>query len=340
MPRTLLYYPTITIKSPSWIKQAILYWDDIGSIVPREVAETPHQLLDLTILAQYGLYRIFDPGEYVNQDTELADEFIAFLKSRKERGAIEDTSQVDRFEIYSGKMHRMLREYLVENDYAVDIGYDKLSVTKVEGLCYMAFLAKYLADEAYRSATTPSTDYGLYRDLVFSPNSPQRGFPGLNFALHNVLPIPLDDVPIEEILEFKRRRELELFQFREVIDQFEVALKQVQEKGEIQHVLQVFSERIKMNVEVLDRLANDERISTRLGTLENILKIENLETVLDLAEIVTNPISISTARKVFSGSLSAGKYMLDKSNEQRRNLSLGSYSLLYYAKEEGIIERP
>ena len=337
MPRTLLYYPSITIKNPGWIRQSILYWDEIGSIVPREVAETPHQLLDLNILAQHHLYRTFDPGEYVNQNTELADEFIAFLKSRKERGAIKDTSQIARYEIYAGKMHPKLREYLIEKEYAEDIGHDKLSVTKVEGLCYMAFLAKYLADEAYGSATTPSTDYGLYRDLVFSPNSSKKGFPGLNFTLHNVLPVPLDDVPIEKILEFKKKREVELFQFREVIDHFETALKQVQEKGEIQHILQVFSERIKMNVEVLDRLAKDERMSTRFGTLENILKIENLEAVLDFAEIVTNPISISTARKVVGGALSAGIFMLDKSNQQRVNLSRGSYSLLYYAKEEGII---
>jgi hypothetical protein len=337
MTRTLLYYPSITIKNPGWIRQSILYWDEIAAIVPREAAKEPHQFLDLTILAQYGLYQMIDPGEYVRQNTELADEFIAFLKSKKERGVIKDTSEVNRYEIRSGKMHRKLREYLIEKEYAEDIGDHKLSVTKVEALSYMAFLAKYLADQARRSAVTPSTDYGLYRDLVFAPNSPRTGFPGLNFTLHNVLPVPLDNVPIEKILEFKKKRELELFQFRETIDQFEAALRQAQEKGEIQHILQVFSEKITINVEVLHRLANDQRISTRLGTLENILKIENLEVILDLAEIVTNPISMSTARKVISGSLSAGKYMLDKSNERRRNLSRGSYSLLYYAQQEGII---
>ncbi|GAB1472083.1 hypothetical protein MASR2M66_29610 [Chloroflexota bacterium] len=341
MTRTLLYYPKITFRNPGWIRQAILYWDQIGSIVPREFEKDKiyRGLTEFKILEDQGLYRMFHPDDDVFQAEDFADEFIAFLESKKPRSAPDHMYQYHRFEIYTYKMHPKLVEYLLDpaKSLATPLERYKISLPTVEGLIYMAYLAKYLADQDYRSATTPSTDYRLYRDLVFHPNSQRKSFPSLIFTLQDVLPVPLDDVPIEKILDFKKKRELELLQFREVIDQFEAALKKVQEKGEIQHILQVFSEKIKVNVELLDRLANDERMSTRLGTLENILNIENLETVLNLAEIVTNPISISTARKVVGGALSAGKYMLDKSNQQRANLSRSSYSFLYYAKEEGII---
>lgn len=338
MTRTLLYYPTIAIKNQGWLRQSVLYWDRVGSIVPFELRNAIREQAELKILHESGIYQQFDPSSYVNQNEDLANEFIAFLKSKKERSVLSGSAEFNRFDVFYGKMSPKLVSFLVENKISPppdEEGF--LYLNRIDGLSYMAFLAKYLADESYGSSITPSTDYGLYRDLVFSPNSPRKGFPGLNFTLHNVLPVPLDDVPIEKILEFKKKRELELYQFREVIDQFESALKQVQEKGEIQHILQVFSERIKVNVELLDRLANDERMSTRLGTLENILNIENLETVLNLAEIVTNPISISTARKVVGGALSAGRYMLDKSNQNRANLSRSSYSFLYYAQQEGII---
>ena len=33
--RTVLYYPTIEIPSDRWLRQALLYWDRVGSIVPR-----------------------------------------------------------------------------------------------------------------------------------------------------------------------------------------------------------------------------------------------------------------------------------------------------------------
>jgi len=33
--RSVLYYPTITIPPGSWLRNAVLYWDSVGSIVPR-----------------------------------------------------------------------------------------------------------------------------------------------------------------------------------------------------------------------------------------------------------------------------------------------------------------
>lgn len=32
--KILLYYPTIDIPSPGWIRQGLMYWDKIGSILP------------------------------------------------------------------------------------------------------------------------------------------------------------------------------------------------------------------------------------------------------------------------------------------------------------------
>ena len=36
MAQTILYYPTIDIQDSTWLRNAILYWDEVSSIVPYE----------------------------------------------------------------------------------------------------------------------------------------------------------------------------------------------------------------------------------------------------------------------------------------------------------------
>ena len=36
MAQTILYYPTIDIQDGAWLRNAILYWDEVSSIVPYE----------------------------------------------------------------------------------------------------------------------------------------------------------------------------------------------------------------------------------------------------------------------------------------------------------------
>ena len=41
LKNTILYYPTISIPSNQWLRHALLYWDEIGSIIPRRYDENP-----------------------------------------------------------------------------------------------------------------------------------------------------------------------------------------------------------------------------------------------------------------------------------------------------------
>jgi hypothetical protein len=38
--RTILYYPTMSVPNGGWLRQALLYWDQIGSIVPEELQKS------------------------------------------------------------------------------------------------------------------------------------------------------------------------------------------------------------------------------------------------------------------------------------------------------------
>jgi hypothetical protein len=37
--RRALYYPSMNIRNPAWLKTALLYWDSIETIVPTHVAQ-------------------------------------------------------------------------------------------------------------------------------------------------------------------------------------------------------------------------------------------------------------------------------------------------------------
>lgn len=77
MPRTLLYYPTFVIPSIQWIKDGLLFWDDVGSIVPerfKHIVKSEH----MDYLLDEGLYRRFDPEMLFKNEqngSELAKDF-------------------------------------------------------------------------------------------------------------------------------------------------------------------------------------------------------------------------------------------------------------------------
>src|SRR5262249_24793220 len=65
--KILLYYPTIDIPSPGWIRQGLMYWDKIGSIVPNSYDENhpPNVRYSYQIQPLYDakLFRAFNPTD-------------------------------------------------------------------------------------------------------------------------------------------------------------------------------------------------------------------------------------------------------------------------------------
>jgi hypothetical protein len=55
MAQTILYYPTINIQDGTWLRNAILYWDEVSSIVPYE--NYPDFSPELLYLQELGVYK-------------------------------------------------------------------------------------------------------------------------------------------------------------------------------------------------------------------------------------------------------------------------------------------
>ncbi len=82
--RTILCYPTMALTENQWTKQALLYWDEISSIVPmrydsdqdKEVPVIPFTP-DVEFLLNKKVFRQIDPSKF----SRLEDLFLQFKLS-------------------------------------------------------------------------------------------------------------------------------------------------------------------------------------------------------------------------------------------------------------------
>ncbi|SEO78487.1 DUF6236 family protein [Propionispora vibrioides] len=82
----------------------------------------------------------------------------------------------------------------------------------------MAVLTKHIA-EGKSPYTVPVTDTLIARDLLYC--SPEHtNHLGINLILENIFPSPGNDVPLQDIIEFRIRRQDELKQFKDIMSNY------------------------------------------------------------------------------------------------------------------------
>ncbi len=339
--RAILYYPTVKISNTKWLKQSALYWDLIGTIAPHELEQKVSNFREFRELEDHGMLRYFHPESYVQNSGQLLDEFISIRNSPKYRPLYEQQKHSPaNFGIHVEKMSPEIRDYILNNQIAVPGKHTSLAFKRIDGLLYMSLLAKYIADEDGHTSTIPGTDYRAYRDLAFLTGEKENQIPVLSLSLEQILPTPREDVTLAQVLAFKRSRELELRQFREIIDDFQVELKQVTSNGELQHLIVQFSERIKNQVELLDRLLKDVNIATIHDTLETFLSIAQPALLSQLLIGIPHATPLLLGATAVNGAIKLRKQQMSGANTKRKTLTANSYSYLYVATKEGIIAKP
>src|ERR1043166_3245112 len=88
----ILYYPTIDVPTDDWLRQALLYWDEVGSIVPEQWEADHHYRDDIRYLRDEGEYRAFRPEVFTQSSghdearKRFAKEFQLLWLSEIRRG--------------------------------------------------------------------------------------------------------------------------------------------------------------------------------------------------------------------------------------------------------------
>lgn len=300
-----LYYPYINIRDDTWLKKALLYWDRIARIVPDGYTTKNSEAL---IIARGELDAIVDvPPEDAGRHVSIMfRQFIArnAEKLRAKYGVhlIDDWNVVPHTRdhalpgtdprlanIFREKMGRDLRDILFDEGLALhgeNVGNlnDGLwvGVHPEIAAVYMTSLAekiasqsgfRLLADNSIRHISVGNRDEARYSQLLLGEGLPAHSSavtPELcaNFALQAVIPKDLHKVPIQTIIEIRRKYGGELSKFRSWME--ESANRLATEIGTI-----TTPDAIKLHLQDFQKT----EVKPRLRAIEKNLKLIHATTV-------------------------------------------------------------
>ena len=86
MKNRVLYFPYINVPNSAWFTRMLLYWDEVGAIVPYDFIEYPEKLDEHTrSLVEACLVKQVIPGTHIRKIPSFKESFLKFLKSQDEK---------------------------------------------------------------------------------------------------------------------------------------------------------------------------------------------------------------------------------------------------------------
>lgn len=240
-----LYYPTIDITNEAWLKTAILYWDEINTIVPSSI-DHPYKQHITQFLADEGVIRPLLVNSEMDLIEELSDDVLNYLNSNEGYQVL--THPEDGIAIHPQKLPREIREFyrIHPEKMAREIWYQLREYMDGDGWLhvngsfanfYMTLLTNRLCEQHGIAPLTDSTYASNFSNLARLDNQ---------IAIHNHWDYPWrdrhirnrghqlaqgilmdlsfngitisDEVSIDDILKFKRQHQDELGLFRTNIE--------------------------------------------------------------------------------------------------------------------------
>lgn len=219
--RALIYYPYINPPS-QWIKQSLLYWDRICTIIHADWKNVVHP--DLYWLLEHEAYEPLSPADIPDHEVErLRSELIEYLALRRKSPLNSDVWGGKSESVYYEKIPKPIEDELRKAGYLKDSG-DRLEVDSGIFGVLLCLIAKYLSRHLSWEGERQGEFYSVYTMGVdfescnFEPIRRDRSEKCIQLVLNNFLPVPSETVPLDDILGFKRDHEGELMAFRRALD--------------------------------------------------------------------------------------------------------------------------
>ncbi len=287
MNQTILYYPTINIKDGQWLRNALLYWDNISSIVPHENYEDLSS--DLLFLESCGVYEAVYPENLFT--SEYSDAFCNAILNRisEYEKNIKNELLLDgnRTMIHKSKLHWSVVEQLKHNKNLSNwisrdllkkkhpdfYFYDEwLEMDAQIARIYMRTLAEFSIKCSHKDIVL-GTDKIRENREIYCHSTPQ--IDNLCYCLNIIdcFPQPSLETSFEDILEFKYRRRDELKDFRDKIQDLEESIYRSGSIEEIKHYERRFVDNWKRCYMDYYRVLRDSRINFVLGNLGTLIAI-------------------------------------------------------------------
>jgi len=332
MVGSALYYPNIDVRDPAWLRSALLYWDNIYTIVPRAI-EAPYQTEDTQICAKEGHLRPLYCDDYPQVIKNLGDRTLEILQPGKlplPFNMAMAKSEPNLAELFAAvrsrtrtKMHRdkfgdsFLHPDKVSAELRDIFGHAEASgssewllVGDAFSDIYMAALALLLAEEkdGLAPVTNSSADHGsaLLSLLADSPSvvEPQQGVL-VSLTMKNLRIDP--SVKVQELIRFKQKRNDQLGELATKLEDLNAKIKEATDLKELEQQAQRIYER---DVEkALNDLASELRAasiqSAWEGLYRGVLFTVPAQSLLNVAgqALHTGPGTMSSGVMIGAGAL-------------------------------------
>ena len=348
MAQTILYYPTINIQDSAWLRNAILYWDEVSSIVPYEnyLDFSP----ELLYLQELGVYKAVYPKELFF--SEFAEDFcdsivrrISAYETRPINGRIQKGRvRVHKNKIYAPALYELIhyrklppqlldyfgdKKYI--NDYSTD-GWMEMD-SKIAQI-YMRTLAEYSIKCSSKDIVL-GTDTSTHNREIYSPsrNRWDQETQCCKINIENFLPQPSMDVSFEDILEFKSKRKDELNAFRTKIRELETNIYNADSPELIRHYETQFIEGWQQSSHDFYKALRDSKITFILSSFVSLVGIPFVGQQISscIGQDVTS--TIQTGAQL----LNIGIGYFDYKNKISPAKSDGGFSYIIKANRDGVI---
>ena len=351
---TALYYPWINIRDEGWLKNALLYWENIHTIVPESI-DVPYSTRTAQEAYDAGLLQPLRVESGMQVINELTDDVLKYLESPEGTEVLMTRDARDYQLIHPDKLPSEIREL-------VDIHPDKLpskvksklrsrlSMESQEWLAvdsrfvsfYMTLLATRLSDTSgiglltdiaansklANAAKLDSTlrlpshrerrdDYVNYRRTQnVSPSLAQGVLADLIFERIKIDP----DTPFKNLLNFRRNNADELGRFRVKIAELTKNISSEQSIERLrQEVNDIFINEVSPSMNALKQGLTSSNVK---WVTENFLKVSFFSTSSTSIPLILLGFSVPQALLVGAGiSLTASGilYNCDKAEKLRQN---------------------
>ncbi len=236
MPDSVLYFPFIEIQSKHWLKNALLVWDHVYRIVPRDYR--PRDDAEMRTAVDADLVRSIhlEDGDVRG----FTSEFLTFLEHLPYLPAGLDKEAVD--DIHPEKIDAHLYPFLER--YAVGQSEDGwIGLPREVARGYMFFLACQVArrrglcrgtDDEYSYAVASYFSEGGNFDQVYDPEA--RGYYS-SLVLEDLFPFDVSAIPMDRIVRAVRVSGPEKRQFRNELARLARGLRRCESREHTQTIV-------------------------------------------------------------------------------------------------------
>lgn len=256
MKNKILYYPYVNIPKDQWIYKSVLYWDEVGAIIPPKYGEEGNITNPFTQkLIDYNLLNQVFPDEYIQQKREFSDFFLHLIEQpkfnidlRRKTFELGGTSRIHINKFYHPFMEELVTRKLARREkwsswYYVEAYTAGLLMT------YLANVIGKLGDYSLSTDELKNFKTNIHKDIIDEKVLSIR-----ENIINDILPFPMD-ANFKKLRDFKDNNYESLNKFRITIERLILDLAVIEDK-------ELYNRRY--NLEIGEINAERERLAKKM----------------------------------------------------------------------------